>query len=151
MTIHNDDYIAIASSVESLFLGNKIGQGSARRVYEHAFNDDYVIKIETNGHSFQNQREFDIWNVVEHTTHSKYFAPCYQISADGCALIMRRCDPLPKSYNLPKRMPEYFSDFKRSNWGLLNGKLVAIDYGSSIMTTTGLTSKIKTVDYWVED
>jgi hypothetical protein len=68
-------------------------------------------------------------------------------SPNGRVLIMRKTEPAPKTA-YPEKMPAFFSDFKRSNYGLLEGRLVCHDYGTCLLATTGVTSRMKKVDWY---
>lgn len=63
----------------------------------------------------------------------------------GLVLIMRRCEPIPEEQGMTRHFASYFdgkgwpggveidtlvSDWKPQNFGVLNGKLVCLDYGS---------------------
>ncbi len=117
-----------------LFCGDRIGFGSARETYECLTNPAWVVKIEFKAQSFQNIFEWDIWLWVKEHGMKRYFAPCRFISPCGAVLIQDRTAPLPLNYELPKKMPAMMGDLKRSNFGLLNGKLVAHDYGTNNVT-----------------
>jgi hypothetical protein len=67
------------------------------------------------------------------------------MSPDGRVLLQKKCDPIPDNYNLPTKVPEFLTDLKRSNFGFLNGKLVCIDYGMTIINTS---LKLKKADWY---
>jgi hypothetical protein len=54
------------------------------------------------------------------------------MSPDGRLLMQKRVDPLPLGYDLPGKMPAFLCDFKPSNYGLLNGHIVCVDYAMVI-------------------
>jgi len=108
-----------------------------------------VIKIEKYPHSFCNIIEFNSWIDVENTKYSKFFAPCRYISDNGKILIMDKTERL-NHQSYPSRMPSFFSDFKYSNYGLLNGNFVCHDYGDILCKKMTLqTKKVEwyTIDY----
>lgn len=112
-----------------LFVGEKIGDGSARKVYSLRQDDTKVVKIETGSSSFQNIIEWEIWTRFKNNTRvAKWLAPCHWISASGTHLIMSKCDNL-RSNEIPKKVPKFLIDHKPDNFGLLDGKVVCRDYG----------------------
>lgn len=56
----------------------------------------------------------------------------------------------PERTKYPAKMPAFFSDFKRTNYGLHNGRLVCHDYGTSLLMQEGLTKRMKSVE-WFDD
>lgn len=126
-------------------LGKKIGTGIGRQVFVYDLNPQFVIKVEESG--YQNVIEYELWNAVKDTPYRKWFAPVRHMSGMGTILLMDRTLPAPrKAY--PKRMPVFLGDYKYSNYGLLNGKLVCHDYGSMICATNGLSKKMRKADWW---
>lgn len=137
-----------------LFLGDKLGSGSARDVYKHALDPTKVIKVETGARSFQNVQEFETWEEIKWTKWKKYFAPCHYISPCGIVLIQERTQPVPKE-KLPKSLPNFFTDIKQANFGLLNGKVVCQDYAITLFMSYGLDKardrKIKLSDWRIPE
>ncbi len=102
-----------------------IGFGSTRTVY--AICQQNVIKHERpNNH--QNMAEWHLWNAVKDTPLKNWFCPCEGISAAGRWLWMQRAEPVSE---VPKRLPTWLLgyDLTASNFGLLRGKPVLVDYG----------------------
>lgn len=112
-----------------MLCGDKIGEGSARKVYHCRINDQYVIKIETMGGSFQNVSEWNTWTWLCDGPMAKWFAPCEFISPCGLILMQRKVEPVRKS-DLPKRLPEFLCDLKPENFGFMDGRFVCCDYGT---------------------
>lgn len=135
-----------ASDFVDLMLGEKIGEGMSRDVYEFSINTDYVVKHET-GDAYQNVIEWTIWQAIKDTPMKKWFAPCHFISPNGLFLIQERAIPCPKEM-YPKRVPACMSDFKYKNFGLIKGKFVCIDYGTMPITNYAITPKMKKADWW---
>lgn len=126
MALHEWKY----DELRSLLCGSLIGKGAARDVYDCRLDADYVVKLETTSVSFQNVEEWQTWWWLENYPHkSKWFAPCKFISTCGYALLQRKTVPIPTK-QLPKKIPFYLSDIKPENFGLLDGKIVCIDYGT---------------------
>lgn len=109
-----------------LLIGKWLGTGSARRVYVLAQDRTKVIKFETKAQSFQNVQEWELWKSVSGTKWEEYFAPCYDISISGSALIQARTMPTEKR---PKWIPEFMNDVQLSNFGRYKGRIVFHDYG----------------------
>ncbi|MBG6194786.1 hypothetical protein IWQ52_002300 [Labrenzia sp. EL_159] len=56
-------------------------------------------------------------------------------------------DPVPASFELPDKLPTFLTDIKRENFGLFDGRLVCIDYATTIMDAS---TRLKKAD-WRED
>lgn len=117
------------NDLRSIVLGDLIGEGSARKVYQLNLNAQFVIKVEELAKSFQNVCEWEMWKYVEDTPLAKWFAPCVKISNSGIFLVQYKVDPIRISEQ-PRKLPWFLCDIKRENFGLLNGKLVCCDYGT---------------------
>ncbi len=134
--------------LERFLFGKWLGKGVYREVWQHAQQKDLVIKKanEENGREV-NFIEHRLWRDIEYNKSLKpYFAPVVAVSDCGKYLIQKKVEPLPKR-QYPKVLPAFFTDTKYSNFGLLNGKFVCIDYGClNIWATTKL--KLKKVDWW---
>ncbi len=125
--------------------GQVLGQGIHRKVFACRFDPSLVIKVEDNGdaaqRSFANVLEWEFWrNFSEYHKVSQWLAPCVFLSGDGRLLAQRRVDPLPRDYILPTQLPGFLADHKQSNFGLLQGKLVCVDYA---ITHTTADTKLK--------
>lgn len=115
-------------SLIDLTLGDLLGEGIARKVYACRIAPQYVIKLEyTQDPDFQNVAEWEMWHAAP-ARLKKWLAPVYDISTDGKALLMARCDPCPE-HMYPKRLPKILDDMHRGNIGLYEGRPVAMDYG----------------------
>lgn len=113
-----------------LFLGEMIGQGTTRDVYQFRLDKTCVVKHEPRGERFQNVLEWEIWNTVKDTKFAKFFAPCVDISSNGLFLIQKKAEPLAKSF-LPSKVPVFFCDLKPENYGFIGKQIVATDYGTA--------------------
>ena len=120
--------------LRDLTFGTLLGNGAYRNVYELKLNPTYVIKYERT-RTFCNAQEWLIWQEVQGTDLERWFAPCHLISQDGAFLIQQRTKPVSK---LPAELPDFFADLKPENFGRLNGRLVAHDYGNHRIYTKGL-------------
>jgi len=106
----------------------QIGRGSHRRVYINPDNPTQVIKKPVSINTLQNQNEWLAWQRYKDTELADYLCPC--ISYDGHSLIQMRAEPLVKNKLtlLLDRLPQ-IHDVKIKNCGLLNHKIVIVDYG----------------------
>ena len=123
-----------------------IGSGSCRKVFD--LRNGYVIKVAKNSAGIaQNKSEYKISTEDK----SNLFAKVIQVSEDYALLIMQKADKISSiSYvwryfnvtskkqlfklkelqNIKKNYELILDDFSRkSNWGMINGKCVIIDYG----------------------
>lgn len=142
----------ITSEFFKLFCGRFLGGGVGRGVYVLATDPDLVVKIETRDKSFQNVMEWEIWNDIssENLEVVKWFAPCHMISACGIVLIQSRTRPLEVE-GYPAKMPSFFSDLKYQNFGMLEGQVVAHDYGYSNLISMGATSRMRKANWYNDD
>lgn len=115
----------------NLLCGSLIGRGQHRYVYACKLRPDLVVKVESDdSRFFANVREELFWSDHrDHAPSAKWLAPVEFLSPDGRLLLMKRCDPLPLDYRLPQQLPSFLDDHKRDNFGLLDGRLVCVDYG----------------------
>jgi hypothetical protein len=137
----------------NLLCDEKIGDGMSRTVFTSKLLPDCVIKVEKDGHFFQNIIEWETWQRVRHTVSSRWFAECKWISPNGAVLIMERTRP-PAASQFPDRMPVFLTDFKRANYGMAKsskvGKewFVCHDYGTHLLFENGMSKRLKKADWW---
>ena len=130
----------------NLLCGEKIGYGMSREVFECALLPGYVVKVETEHHRFQNIMEWQTWESVKHAPASRWFAECRWISPNGKILIQERTRP-PGPSEFLERVPIWFTDLKRTNWGMADTNkankrfLVCHDYGTGLMLQDGTTTR----------
>ena len=122
-----------------------IGEGIYRCVYPWEPCNKHVVKIEP-GSTFNNVTEWNVWEAVRFTQHSKWFAPCMEISPNGKVLVQMRTKPITRA-RLPKYVPAYFTDLKLSNWGILHGRPVCHDYGCNLMLENGITNRMRKANW----
>jgi len=114
-------------------IGEKIGWGMSRDVYDHPTDKTKVIKMEDHVNHFQNVMEWEIWQQFCHCKEiAKWLAPCHSISQNGTFLIMTKAADMRKE-EVPNTLPAFLTDHKLANFGILNGQLVCRDYGTSIL------------------
>jgi hypothetical protein len=135
-----------------LMLGQELGAGISRTVYECSLDPKFVVKVEPGGGQFQNVAEWEIWNALSGTEAAKWLAPCRTISSCGSVLIQARTQPL-RRHELPKHMPLWLTDFKQQNYGRLNGRLVCHDYAASarIMINNAAWKRTQRAEWWSVD
>lgn len=146
MRITEDNY-PIFYDAFNMLCGNKIGGGIHRDVFKCKLRPELVVKVETetNYRFFANVNEMNFWNDNQYYSKvAQWLAPCEFLSPDGRILLQKRCDPVPMNYKLPKQLPGFLTDIKRENFGVLNGKLVCVDYASIISNPT---IKLRNVDW----
>lgn len=144
----NEHGVPTVADFGHLFCGEKLGGGIGRQVFVLAIDPTRVVKIETASASFQNIIEWETWKELKETPHAKWLAPCWHISPCGIVLIMDRTTPM-RPGDEPKQMPEWLSDFKRSNYGALGGRVVCHDYGLNLLLNHGaFAGKMKRPQWW---
>lgn len=138
----------------NLLCGERIGYGMSRMVFECTLLPDCVVKVETDAQRFQNIVEWETWKTVQHTPAARWFAQCKWISPSGVVLIQERTRP-PAPQEFLDKIPVWFTDTKRTNWGMAStnksGKqfLVCHDYGTSLMLQEGtVTKRLKKAEWY---
>lgn len=139
------DNSAVHRDAFHLLCGDRLGYGMSRSVFACTLHRNCVVKVEEGAGQFQNVVEWETWRRVEGTPFAKWFAPCMWISPNGSVLIMARTTPAPE---YPERMPAFLSDFKRTNYGMHEGRLVCHDYGTHLMFEHGMTKRLIKADWW---
>lgn len=129
----------VKSDLIHLFCGECLGSGIGRDTFVFGIDDTKVIKIEERAGSFQNVIEWETWESVQGTPGAKWLAPCRFISDSGSVLIMERTTPLGvlTAAKLPKRLPDWLTDHKFANYGLLKDRFVCHDYGTNLLLNHG--------------
>ncbi|MBX3603200.1 MAG: hypothetical protein KF863_21475 [Rubrivivax sp.] len=137
----------------NLLCGDRIGHGMSRVVFACRLLPSCVVKVEPSLESWQNVMEWQTWQAVKGTKASRWFAECRWISCDGRILVQERTRP-PARSEFVDRVPIWFTDLKRSNWGMASssGKrewLVCHDYGTALVLQEGTsTTRTKKADWW---
>ena len=129
---------SVQSEFNQLFIGEKLGEGCYREVFVYRMSPHWVIKYEFGEKSFSNVGEWEIWQEVKNDKKlARWFAPCIDISFSGSILIQARTEPITK---LPKELPDFLADLKPENFGRLNGRIVAHDYGNHALFSKAFRS-----------
>lgn len=129
-----------------LVCGEFLGEGVNRRVYRCALNPLYVVKVSDQAHTWQNINEWEVYWYASKVM-AKWLAPCRLISPSGTYLIQDYAEPLRKD-ELPKTLPRFLVDQKQENFGMLNGHLVARDYGTMVALVNRIQGKRKAIWDW---
>lgn len=134
-TVHTDfvdlfknDWFLL-SDFADMFVGETIGVGCSRSVFDFNLNPNWVIKIDRSG-QFDNVTEWEIWSNYKHLPeYSKFLAPCHHLSSCGRILIQQKTYPVTKE-QLPTEIPDFLMDFKIQNWGMIGDRAVCHDYAN---------------------
>lgn len=131
----------------NVLCGNLIGSGMSRQVFECKLIEDAVVKVESRPW-FQNIMENEVWYRIQDTKWARWFAPVRVLSPYGRLLVMDRTMPV-STKELPARIPKFFTDTKRQNWGRLpNGRIVCHDYGSNLLMEEGMSDMLKKAEWY---
>ena len=155
-----NDYPEVHLDAFNLLCGERIGYGMTRDVFASPLLPDCVIKVEKDPRDvFQNIFEWQTWEHVKFTDHSRWFAQCKWISPNGRILVMERTRPAAPD-EFPELLPPYLTDLKRSNYGVSmlcdpkTGKpsnaFVCHDYGTNLLLEHGMTKRLRKAE-WRED
>ncbi len=138
----------ISKDLMTLVVGEKIGYGMARHVYEYLPDPSLVIKFEIGSKSFQNVIEWETWQRVQWVKKiHEWFAPCVKISDCGTILLQKKTHGKDRS-KYPDRIPAYLTDTKFSNYGFIGNHLVCHDYGTNTMLENGMTQRMRKVSWF---
>jgi hypothetical protein len=127
----------------------QIGTGVYRDVYVLKQNPKYVVKVErdmskgsfANAMEWRNYIDNKDWNLLK-----EWLAPCELINETGEILIQKRVSWEGKCRkDLPKYIPDVFTDTKIMNFGWIGKKFVCCDYSSLLLGTKG---KMKHAKWW---
>lgn len=131
------------ADIAAILLRSEIGFGSDRHVFVCGLDEKLVAKISNTEN--QNVIEWETWQTFKGTKAARYLAPCIAISPRGDCLLQRRTTPIPPGRE-PKQLPAFLCDFKPENFGILDGRIVAHDYGT-VDRILGNSTKLKRV-HW---
>lgn len=109
-------------------LGEKLGEGEYRVVFNFSLLDDVVCKYDKSQPATANWNEYNVWNDVRGTKHEKWFAPVLHISPGGEFLLMKKAREITDSDKIPRNISNFFTDLKRENFGFIGNQIVCIDY-----------------------
>lgn len=129
----------------NLLCGDWLGSGVDRVVYTCPLVPGWVVKVEkgTNRY-FANVLEAKFWADHEHYKKvADWLAPCGNMSPDGRLLLQKRASPVPHDYKWPEQIPSFLTDLKPENYGLIDGRLVCIDYSRFLPSPSVRLKKAK--------
>jgi hypothetical protein len=138
------DFAEAFQDAFNLLCGKKIGEGIHRNVFECRVRPDLVVKVETDEwRYFANVLEMKFWSDHQHYAKvADWLAPCEFMSPDGRVLLQKRVLPLRDGDALPPKLPSFLSDVKRDNFGLLEGRIVCMDYAMTIPSPSVRPKKV---------
>lgn len=139
---------ALRQEIAFTFIGEKIGSGLHRTVFACRIDPSLVVKVEVGSCSFANVREWELWDEVHSTKDvARWLAPCVAISPCGSVLLQRRAEKCDKG-RYPEKVPAWFGDMKFDNFGMLDGKLVCVDYAGIPVSHALFQKRMKKADWW---
>lgn len=107
-------------------LGNLIGSGMYRDVYEWPFDKKYVLKVANEPE--KNFIEYEVYKCAIGAKLEKWFAPVHWISPGGHYMLMRKTRPVKQADSLIRKCPAMFADRHIDNFGFIGKQLVIHDY-----------------------
>ena len=118
-------------------VGPELGRGASRVTYALKHDAQTVLKVcdpQCNGNFRQNLLEWEAWDHLRTQCIGirKWFAPCIDISPCGRLLLQARTQKLDIN-KLPEKLPAFLDDFNRDNFGMIDGQVVARDYGTLML------------------
>ena len=131
----------------NLLCDEKLGEGSMRTVFRHAFDPKLVVKIAKSSDGVKaNWEEFSTWESVEFTKLNSWFARVHSVGDYGTILIQEWIPNIPAG---KYKIPSFFTDLKPENYGLVVGtkssQVVCRDYGMHLLREIGM--KLSLVNY----
>lgn len=132
-------------SYHGFLLGEYLGGGVARRTYRSRLDWNAVVKLEPANCDFQNIAEWHLWSNASASLEA-WLAPCITISPCGRILMQRFVEPITED-RLPDKVPGVLSDLHMGNWGWLDGRPVALDYGRNLAGVMSENTRLKKVDW----
>jgi len=134
--------------LEDFIIGKKLGYGVTRTVYDFDPDNTCVIKV---AHSYDGRQtnitEYKIWDELSNWNKklAKWFAPCISISEGGKYLVQKKIE-FGRLKDYPKKVPHFFYDIKKDNYGWYGNKFVCCDYGYNNITDH-MTDRMKNVNW----
>lgn len=131
MSVTTDQLAHLAAF--NVFLGDKLGEGIHRIVFECAIDPTLVVKVEFDERmNFSNAAEWKNWNESRYyQPMADWLAPCVRISPCGRVLLQKRIIPMRED-ELPDKVPSFLTDLKPGNFGWYENRVVACDYSTLI-------------------
>ncbi len=126
----------------NMLCGRKLGEGIDREVYECKVRPDLVVKVEhSDFRRFANVMEARFWADHQHYDKvARWLAPVEFLSPDGRLLLMRKAEQ--GNITFPDQLPAFLTDVKPENFGMLDGRLVCVDYALTIPSPSTRPRKV---------
>lgn len=109
-------------------LGNYLGEGKTRIVYDYLPDPSYVVKLNKSETVDTNRLEYQTYLYFKKYNLDYLLCPCQY--KNDFFLMKKAQKPVTGRYNVPC----YFST-KDYNWGMIEDRLVRIDYAWNIILT----------------
>lgn len=125
-------------------LGNILGIGGVRKVFENKEDPTTVIKVlktkkEKRKVLTSNEIEWNLWNKYKGSEFEQFLCPCVAISDDKIFLVQKKARMISPGKNYKrsraiwKQLPAEIRNLPDSrwykNWGILEDRYVIVDYG----------------------
>jgi hypothetical protein len=122
----------VISEIIISMVGERIGNGTYRSVYNYNLDDKYVIKLEKENTDC-NIIEYTLWQEIQCLKGNlawvkDWFAPVLWCSPNGKVLVMEKTKWVDGK-TPPQEVPDFFTDIKENNFGWIGSKFVCHDYG----------------------
>lgn len=113
----------------SIIEGEAFAQGTRRTAHRVIGDPDVIVKQMRHPYPGSNFTEHLIWVAVSETDLQSIFGRCLSISVSGKFLMMERLDDITKSdwADIPA-LPDWVTDPKPENFGILNSQIKVRDY-----------------------
>jgi hypothetical protein len=123
--------VSIPDADAQSLVGQRIGGGGAREVFEVKNDPGTVIKVAAQ-YPLTNFVEWLIWTWVRDTHWHEAFAECHTISASGRYLIMERLTNLPEGRKTETpTLPSFVGDVWANNFGVDPAGMIKVrDYAN---------------------
>jgi len=127
------------------FVGKQIAAGTTRHVFESRYDKSLVIKIQKH-YETQNAVEVATWDRwKDYPKVAKWLAPVVARSSSMRVIVQQRTIPMLRA---PKLIPDFLTDRKVQNYGLLGKQVVCHDYGLGLYVADGCNFKMVPANWW---
>lgn len=124
-------------------VGDLVGEGRDRCVYQHGLVSSYVVKVPRNERAKkQNENEIKVWEHFKNDPEAVlWLAPIIEYCPNANWIVMEKVETIPRKLNpTVGSYPAWLLDMQSANnWGKYEGRMVACDYGfDQIISRLGL-------------
>lgn len=127
------------------FVGQRIASGTCRDVFECRLNNEFVIKVQKE-YGTQNAVEYATWELHKaYPKVAKWLAPVVMRSSSMRVIVQKRTVPMLKA---PKKLPNFLSDRKVQNYGLIGTQVVCHDYGLGVFLSDRENIVLEDIKWW---